>query len=165
MKVDIVVVGTLETNCYILSIGNECILIDPGDEYDKIKNVIRNNKVLGAIVTHRHFDHIGALSHFENVYDRNNLKEGQNDIGPFTFEIIYTPGHTDDSICIYFKDDNIIFDGDFIFKNGIGRTDLGGNDIDMYKSLLKIDKYDHNIKIMPGHGECSILGIELDKLI
>lgn len=165
MKIEVVVVGALKTNCYILSIKDSCIVIDPGDEYDKIKKAIGNKKIIGAIVTHHHFDHIGALNYFENIYDKNNLKEEKNNIGSFNFEVIYTPGHTDDSICIYFKDDNIIFVGDFIFKNGIGRTDLGGNDIDMYNSLIKISKYDHNIKIMPGHGESSILGIELDKLI
>lgn len=126
MKIDRIVVGSLFTNCYILSIGNNCIVIDPGDDYFKIKSAIGDKKVNGVIITHRHFDHIGALKYFNNIYDKNNLKEGINNIDNFKFEVIYTPGHTDDSICIYFKDNNIMFVGDFIFKNGIGRTDLGG---------------------------------------
>ena len=44
MKIDKVVVGDLRCNCYILSINNECIVIDPGDEYEKIKEVIGNKK-------------------------------------------------------------------------------------------------------------------------
>lgn len=164
MNLEVVKVGLLETNCYILSIDNNVIVIDPGDEYDKIKKVIKNKNVIGVIVTHNHFDHIGALNYFDNIYDYNNLKEGINKIGKFTFEVINTPGHTDDSICLYFKEDNIMFVGDFIFENGIGRTDLGGNINDMVNSLKKISKYNRNIIIYPGHGNFSKLGLELDKI-
>ena len=38
MKVDIVKVGSLMCNCYILDIDNFVLVIDPGDEYEKIKN-------------------------------------------------------------------------------------------------------------------------------
>ena len=165
MNIDKVSVGYLKTNCYIISINNECLVIDPGDEYEKIKEVIDNKKVIGAIITHHHFDHIGCINYFDNIYDINNLKEGINNIDKFTFEVIYTPGHTKDSICIYFKEDNVMFVGDFLFKDGIGRTDLGGNDIDMHNSLLKISKYNKDITILPGHGVNSKLGIEVNKWI
>ena len=163
MRIDVIKVGYLETNCYILSIDNDCIVIDPGDEYNKIKDKIGNKNVKGVIVTHNHFDHIGALSYFNSIYDYNKLKEGINNINKFKFEVIQTPGHTRDSICIYFKEDNIMFTGDFIFKDGIGRTDLGGNDLDMIKSIDKISKYP-NVKIYPGHGEYSYLQDELKKI-
>ena len=76
MEINKVVVGELETNCYVISVDNECLVIDPGDEYDKIKKVVGNKKVLGVIVTHYHFDHIGALNYFDNklILDRNNLE-------------------------------------------------------------------------------------------
>lgn len=165
MKIDRVVVGQLYTNCYILTLDNECLVIDPGDEYDKIKKVIGDNKVLGAIITHNHFDHVGAINNFDKIYDYNNLFEGINNIGKFSFEVIYTPGHTGDSICLYFKDDNIMFVGDFIFKDGVGRTDLGGNDSDLLKSINKISKYSKDITIYPGHGDSTKLGIEIKKLV
>ena len=164
LKIDIVKVGYLETNCYIISKDNDVIVIDPGDEYDKIKKVIRNKNVIGTIVTHNHFDHIGAIEYFDKVYNYNNLKEGINQIGTFTFEVIYTPGHTSDSITLYFKEDNVMFVGDFIFKDGIGRTDLGGNYFDMVNSIKKISKYNKNIVIYPGHGNSSKLGIELKNI-
>lgn len=164
MRIEIVKVGYLETNCYILSIDNKVLVIDPGDEIDKIKGVIKNREVIGCIITHYHFDHIGALKYFDKVYDINNLTEGINVIGPFTFEVIYTPGHKEDCISIYFKDEKIMFVGDFIFKDGIGRTDLNDGDINqMINSLKKISKYDHDIIIYPGHGDKTILGLELDK--
>ena len=165
MKINKVSVGYLKTNCYIISIDDECLVIDPGDEYEKIKHEIGNKKVLGTIITHHHFDHVGCINNFNNIYDINNLKEGINKIGKFSFEVIYTPGHTTDSICIYFKEDNIMFVGDFLFKDGIGRTDLGGNEIDMQNSLLKISKYDKDITILPGHSDKSKLGLEVNKWI
>ena len=66
MKIDIVKVGELECNCYLLSIGNKVLVIDPGDDADKIMNVIGNRDVVGIIVTHYHFDHIGALEELKN---------------------------------------------------------------------------------------------------
>ena len=163
MKIDKVVVGELETNCYILSKDNVCIIIDPGDEINKIKEKISNKEVKGAIVTHNHFDHVGALSYFDKIYDHSNLFEGINNIDKIKFEVIYTPGHTSDSISLYFKEEKAMFTGDFIFKDGIGRTDLGGNDLDMINSINKISSYP-NIKIYPGHGETSYLQDELQKI-
>lgn len=164
MKVNRVVVGDLQTNCYILSINNKCLVIDPGDEYNKIKETIGNNEVVGVIVTHYHFDHIGALNNFDNnlVLDRNNLEEKEYDIDNFKFEVIYTPGHKEDSITIYFREENIMFTGDFIFKDSIGRTDLpGGNYSEMLNSLNKMNKYDKNILIYPGHGDKTHLYYEI----
>ena len=165
MKINRVIVGPLRTNCYIISINNECLVIDPGDNYELIKKEIGSKKVIGTIITHHHFDHVGAINHFDKIYDINNLKEGINIIGSFKFEVIYTKGHTNDSICIYFKEDNIMLVGDFIFKNCIGRTDLGGNEVDMHNSLLKISKYNQDIVILPGHGDESKLGKEVSKWI
>jgi glyoxylase-like metal-dependent hydrolase (beta-lactamase superfamily II) len=148
MKIDIVKVGELECNCYILDINENVLVIDPGDDFDKIKNVIGNRNVSGIIITHYHFDHIGALLDVKEyyntlVYDIKNMDEGEYKIGDFCFEVIYTPGHKEDCITIYFKEDKIMFTGDFIFKDTLGRWDLPGGDIDlMYESIDKIRKYD-----------------------
>ena len=164
MNIEIVKVGYLETNCYILSLNNKVLVIDPGDEIDKIKKVINEREVVGCIITHYHFDHVGAIKYFKNVYDINNLKEGINTIDPFTFEVIYTPGHKEDTITIYFKEKHLMFVGDFIFKDGIGRTDLdGGSTQDMLNSLKKISKYNDDIVVYPGHGDSTKLGLELAK--
>ena len=114
MQIEIVKVGFLETNCYILTIDESCLVIDPGDEYEKIKQAIGNKIVLGTLLTHHHFDHIGALKYFDNIYDFHNLKEGINHLGAFTFEVIYTPGHTNDCISYYFQKDKVMFVGDFL---------------------------------------------------
>ena len=165
MKINRVVVGLLETNCYILTINNKCLVIDPGNEIDKINKVIGNKKVVGVIITHRHFDHIGALSYFDEslVFDKNNLEEAKYNIDGFNFEVIYTPGHKEDCITIYFEKEKAMFTGDFIFEGTIGRMDLeGGNPFDMKNSLSKMKKYDKNIIIYPGHGNLTYLYKEID---
>jgi glyoxylase-like metal-dependent hydrolase (beta-lactamase superfamily II) len=57
-------VGPLQENCYI--VGDEdtkqAIVVDPGDEPDRILEVINNNnfEIIAVILTHAHFDHVGA---------------------------------------------------------------------------------------------------------
>ena len=169
MDLKVIKVGYLEENCYIISL-NKTIIIDPGDEADKIIKYLKDNNLdLDAIlITHHHDDHIGALNdvlEYKNVkvYDDSNLKEGTHDISDFNIEVIYTKGHTSDSVTYYFKDYNIMFVGDFIFEGSIGRMDLPtGSIIEMKKSLDKIKKYDKNITIYPGHGDETKLGYEIE---
>ena len=161
-----VIVGSLETNCYILERDNECLIIDPGDEFNKISDNI-DKKVVGILLTHRHFDHIGALDELTkcygvNAFDKSNLKEGLNEIGAFEFNVVYNPGHTEDSISFIFND--IMFSGDFIFKETIGRWDLGGNIKDMKNSIINILKSNINYKIYPGHGDITFLDDEREML-
>ena len=166
MKIKTVVVGELETNCYIVENKDSCLVIDPGDEFSKIKNSI-NKKVVGVLLTHKHFDHVRALKEIVDyynvpVYDKNNLSIGVNKIGDFEFSVNYNPGHTLDSISFIF--DNIMFSGDFIFKGCIGRTDLGGDFGIMQDSIRKILKSGLNYKIYPGHGEVTTLDDEREML-
>ena len=98
MEIKTVKVGWLETNCYIIKSGNECLIIDPGGEPDKIIKEINNLKPIGIIITHYHFDHVGALEDIKNkynipVYDINNLEEKEYKIANFDFEVIYTKCH------------------------------------------------------------------------
>ena len=167
MKIDIVKVGKLECNCYLLEINNKVLVIDPGDDIDKIINKIDCREVVGIIVTHYHFDHIGALDELVGtynalVYDRYNLCEGENIISEFMFDVIYTPGHKEDAVTLYFKKDKVMLTGDFIFRDSIGRCDLpGGNIEEMVESIRKIVKYDRDIILYPGHGDETNLGYEM----
>lgn len=171
MKIERVIVGRLLCNCYLLSYGEKVLIIDPGDNYEMIVEKIGKKEVVGVIVTHRHFDHIEALSMIVDkykvkVYDRSNLVNGWNVIDVFKFIVIYTPGHKEDAITIYFKDDKVMFCGDFIFRDSIGRWDLeGGNIQEMCRSILEIKKYDRDIIIYPGHGDKTTLGYEMDNNI
>ena len=157
MEIKKLVLGELYTNCYIVINNNKCLIIDPASDADIIKEACKNYDVEGILVTHHHFDHILALEELEKFY---NLKHN-NHINSFNYEVINTPGHTSDSITFYFKEEKIMFTGDFIFYHTCGRCDLETSSIDdMIKSLNMIKKYDDNIIIYPGHGKSSILGEE-----
>lgn len=169
MQIRIIKVGSLQTNCYILVKDGNCIVIDPGDQFYSIEHQIGDNKLVAILITHRHPDHIGALDKFEKeyhvpVYDRSNLEEKKYEMFGFNFEVIYTPGHTSDSISFYFYEYNFMFPGDFIFKGTIGRTDMPtGSNEEMMNSIRKISEYSDRIRIYPGHGDMTNLGEEKDK--
>lgn len=182
MKIEKIVVGPLQENCYILKKNNDIIIVDPGDEYEKIKNKIKNYNLICILITHAHFDHIGALNDFFNDYNipiyyfnKNNeinyknlinLQEQEYKIKNFKFKTIYTPGHRNDEMTFYFYEEKMMFTGDFLFKGTIGRTDLEyGNSPDMQESIKKIKQYEDNIEIYPGHGDNSTLGLEKENNI
>ena len=167
MKIKRIITGSLEENCYVLIKDNDCLVIDPGDDFYKIKEEIKDLNLVGILITHYHFDHVGALDElleYKNVkiYDYN-LEENEYEFNNFKFNVIKTPGHTSDSITFYFKENNIMFTGDFLFKGNIGRTDLPTGDIEvMEKSIEKIKKYDKDITLYPGHGAKTTLDYEIN---
>ena len=157
MQIKCIPVGYLQANCYIVSIDNKAILIDPGDEAENIESHLNDLDLVGILLTHNHFDHTGALSYFEKKY---NLKHNDK-IEEFSYKVIKTPGHTKDSLTFYFPEEKIMFTGDFLFKGTIGRMDLPGGSVDdMKKSLEIISKYDDDIIVYPGHEEKTTLGDE-----
>ena len=166
MEIKTVVVGELEENCYILEKDGCVLVIDPGADLNRIVAAIGEKKVLKVCITHQHFDHIGALYGIMDLYkvgkiDFHNLKEQVYQIGPFTFQVIFTPGHSSDSVCYYFEKENNMFVGDFIFCGSIGRCDLPTGDFQvMQKSISKIKVYSNDIVLYPGHGNITTLGEE-----
>lgn len=157
MNVKILKLGSLKTNCYILEKNGEAIIIDPASDAELIMDECRDYKVVGILVTHHHFDHVGALEELEKRY---NLEHNIHN-NSFNYEIIRTPGHASDSLTFYFKEESIMFTGDFLFYHTIGRCDLETSNInDMKESLKKIEKYPDDIIIYPGHGRSTILGEE-----
>ncbi len=89
-----------------------------------------------------------------------HLKEGRMKIGPFRFEVIFTPGHTPGSVIYVF--DEGIFSGDTLFKGSVGRTDLEGGDMNQLKQSLQIFKsFGRDYRIFPGHEEETTLSYEL----
>ena len=99
MKITQIPVGYLEANCYILEKDGKILIIDPGDDYDKIKQKIQNKKIIKILITHHHQDHIGAINYFDNNLILHEILECANDVGrtitsnTFTLEI-----NTDNSI-------------------------------------------------------------------
>lgn len=63
--------GFIQTNCYIVSNAEkECLIFDPGGEGEKLISELRrlNLKPLAILLTHAHFDHIGAVEDVRNAY-------------------------------------------------------------------------------------------------
>ena len=89
------------------------------------------------------------------------LTQGKMNIGPFNFEVIFTPGHTEGSVIYVFEDS--IFTGDTLFKGSVGRTDLKGGDARKLKDSLRVFKqFNKNYNIYPGHEETTNILDELD---
>ena len=69
-------------------------------------------------------------------------------------EVLPTPGHTPGGVCLYAKDEGVLFSGDTLFCAGYGRVDFpGSNAADMRRSLLKLFALPGETRVYPGHGE------------
>jgi len=91
------------------------------------------------------------------IEDNQEIKIG-NDV----FSILHTPGHAPGSICIYNQKDNIVFTGDTLFHQSIGRTDLFGGS---YKTLIdsietKLLPLPPKTEVFPGHGDNTTIEFE-----
>src|SRR5690625_5197709 len=70
MKIKTLSLGPLGTNCYILSKNNRCLIVDPGGDAAVIKQYITTNDLTpdAILLTHAHFDHIGAVDTIRKMY-------------------------------------------------------------------------------------------------
>lgn len=178
MTIDKRVVGVYSENCYLIKKDNKGLIVDPGDEIDKIIDMIGDTKLVGILITHDHFDHVGALNElkekidvpvfYHNINNEINLsnlidvEEKEYEIEDFKFEVIYTKGHRNDSVTYYFRDDKMMFTGDFLFYLSVGRTDFEYGDYEeMEKSIRKIKEYPTDTIIYPGHGTKTDLMFEI----
>jgi len=86
-------------------------------------------------------------------------------VGDIQLKVMHTPGHTKGSccfICDVISDEPLVFTGDTLFRNGIGRYDLYGGDYStLMASLEKLGRLGDNCKIYPGHKGVSTIGREL----
>lgn len=89
------------------------------------------------------------------------LSEGDVvEFGSLALRVLHTPGHTRGSVCFY--GDGILFSGDTLFRESVGRTDLPGGS---YRSLLasirnKLLVLPDEVQVYPGHGEPTTIGDE-----
>jgi len=92
----------------------------------------------------------------DNFFDDGDILK----LGDFDLKIIHTPGHTQGGVCIYV--DNLLFSGDTLFANSIGRTDLDGGNYDeiIHSINTKLMNLPQDITVFPGHGPKTQIGIE-----
>jgi glyoxylase-like metal-dependent hydrolase (beta-lactamase superfamily II) len=155
---------------YLLGCTQEkiCVVIDP--EIDKAGDYVDlarffSSELLYAIDTHTHADHHSACKVMRERYgikvvmhaaaeapyvdvrveDGDKIKFGQ-----LGLQVIATPGHTADAMCLLF--DDRIFTGDTLLIGGCGRTDLPGGDAEnQWNSLSRLKALGDQTRIYPGH--------------
>lgn len=86
-------------------------------------------------------------------------EEGTLTIGSFSFTIFETPGHSPGSVSYYLEDSAIVFSGDVLFAQGIGRTDLlGGSEEQLFKSIHdKLLELPDETIVACGHGQTTTI--------
>ena len=202
MKIDRLILGTYQTNCYILRSSEatkDCLIIDTGLDAGELADFLEQHKLnpVAIVFTHGHADHIiGAPALRKNypdikVYihklDAKMLADAEGNLSaysekPFTtkpadllieegsvieqagikLEVFHTPGHTPGGICLYSKDERIVFSGDTLFAASIGRTDLPeGSMVQLVKGIKeKLLTLPDDTVVYPGHGPITTIGQE-----
>jgi len=198
MNIERLVVGQLQTNCYLVSClkTREAVIIDPGDAGDFISQKVFDLKLKPKLIlaTHGHFDHLLAvmelklnfkipfLMHKDDLFllrrvtrtaeyflgypadpvptVERYLKEGDViTFGKEKLEVIETPGHALGGVSFYSK--GVLFSGDTLFCQGVGRTDFSYCSYeDLMKSLKKLFKLPAKTLVYSGHGPETNLAAE-----
>lgn len=178
-KVQVILVKRIGKGCtsYIVSSGRQAAVIDPVFPIDYYLNLAREYNIQFTKVydTHQHADHVSAakqladktgaalyLSSYEEYsFEHKPLQDGDvHKIGNIEFQVIHTPGHTMGGIS-FLLGGKILFIGDTLFLNGVGRPDLRDKAPDfaaaLYDSLHnKILNLDENTVVYPAHVEKNI---------
>ncbi len=82
-------------------------------------------------------------------------------VGGMDLKVIKTPGHTAGGCCFYSEEDGVLFSGDTLFYESVGRTDFEtGNVRELKQSLAKLFELPDEVKVYPGHGEFTTIGHE-----
>lgn len=189
MKVSMMQVGPIGTNCYILEDGKKAAVIDPGDEADRILAQLNqlDVQVEYILLTHGHYDHTTAVPELHKALPEAKIYIHQADangagsrlfplagqvddlllydegdtlpLGTLTIEVLHTPGHSPGSVTL--KAGDVLFTGDTLFAGDCGRTDLrGGSWEEILVSLGRLGKLEGNFHVLPGHGGTSDLDTE-----
>lgn len=93
--------------------------------------------------------------------DRDLARESILEIAGVDFEIITTPGHTPGSVAFYSSAEGLLFSGDTMFKQAVGRTDFSySSPQDLKASLKKLLTLPEKTQVLSGHGEPTTIGDE-----
>lgn len=94
--------------------------------------------------------------------DQTIVDEQKFVLGKTEGRFLFTPGHTQGEVCLYFERDKVCFTGDVLFNKSIGRTDLPGGSYETIIASIenKLFTLPENVVIYPGHGAPSTIGEE-----
>ena len=167
MKVKLLRVGPIGTNCYILEddTTGKAAVIDPGDEAGRILQVIKDDgvDVKYILLTHGHYDHTTAVPALHRVYPQADIYIHQADANGAGSTLFPLAGEVDD-LKLYdegdvirlgdheiqvlhtpghspgsvtLKVEDVLFTGDTLFAGSCGRTDLRGGSYEQIMQSLK----------------------------
>ena len=185
MTIRTLILGPLQVNCYILWETEQCLVIDPGFEPERVMKTCDELglKIQAILLTHGHFDHVGGVKKIAEktgcqvflhpdelslppfitsgkLYYTDTYAEGDEiTLAGMTFTVLHTPGHTPGAVCLHFGDH--LFTGDTLFAGSCGRTDLpGGSFATIKASLKRLVNLPGDATVYPGHGETTTLETE-----
>ena len=202
MKIDTFILGTYETNCYIVresETAKDCLIIDVGLEPGRLIDFFHQNKLnpVAIVLTHGHIDHIAGVAALRTEFpsirvyihklDAAMLTEARSNLSAMTgaafstepadlfveeksviedagikLEVLHTPGHTPGGICLYSKDEGIVFTDDTLFADSVGRTDFpNGSMAQLVKGIKeKLLILPDDTVVYPGHGPTTTIARE-----
>ena len=184
MKIVILPVGPLEANC-CLAYDEETgkgIILDPGAQAEKIRNAVEKAGMQpeAILLTHGHFDHVMAAEALRDLYEIpvENLSMPymrvsvqlyadqtvcDGEVLPYLggLKVLEVPGHTPGSVCYYSASGGILFSGDALFQESIGRTDTYAEQNTLIRNIrMKLLVLPEETQVVPGHGPVTGIGHE-----
>lgn len=169
MRIAQIPVGNMQNFSYVVydEQNNMGVIIDPSWDLEKLFEFLEINRLSARYIinTHTHFDHILGNDHVAEItkaeiiqHEKSTNKKDRSvrdqeiiNIGHVELEVLHTPGHSEDSICLIVNKEAIIT-GDTLFVGNIGRVDLPGSSPEkMYDSLAKVANLDDSLVVYPGH--------------
>jgi glyoxylase-like metal-dependent hydrolase (beta-lactamase superfamily II) len=83
-------------------------------------------------------------------------------VGDIHGNVLFTPGHSEGSLCLYMPDEHLVLAGDTLFAGGVGRTDFpGGNTAKLLTSIHdRLLTLPDETVVVPGHGALTTIGAE-----
>lgn len=91
------------------------------------------------------------------------IKEGEQiNFGNSTLEVVFVPGHAPGHIAFISHEDKFVINGDCLFQNSIGRTDLPGGNLEQLLTSIRTQLFTlpDNYVVYCGHGPCTTIGVE-----
>jgi hydroxyacylglutathione hydrolase len=197
MDVRCFTVGPLQENCWIVrrEDSDRALVVDPGDEADRLITAVEGLTVEAILLTHTHFDHVGAVAAlarhtkapvycpklevpvlqdinaylfpgygpFESWDPEETVEGGERlSLAGLDIDVLFTPGHSPGHVCYSIADEQLLLDGDVLFRGSIGRFDLpGGNGEVLLQSIaMLLNTLPDETRVLPGHMGETTLGHE-----
>lgn len=186
-------VGPLLENCHVVweESSRQALLFDPGDQPEEILAFLKKKGLtpLGILLTHAHFDHIGAIPALARELslpvwcpqaDLPLYHSPENCMAPwhpavaglpepadapapeFGYQALATPGHTPGGTSYYFPEEGFVLTGDTLFAGSVGRTDFpGGSERALQHSVTQVlFALPGKTLVLPGHGPKTTIATE-----